>query len=123
MGVSSEQQAKYQNRYQRLQNGPAGSDGGLLVANLDITPDQEVDQLARAPYLAQAKSRQAFVGSMMVRRRCGGTWRAGEARSSASVVMQRVSCDRCRVECLSYQAGAKRELVVTQPPNASVSLG
>ena len=44
---------KTQHGHEWLQNGPGRADGGLLVADLDLAPDEEIDQLAVLPQLAQ----------------------------------------------------------------------
>src|SRR5436309_644216 len=39
----------------RLDDGPGGSQRGLLVAHFDVTPGQDVEQVAVAPQVAQVE--------------------------------------------------------------------
>ena len=42
-----------------MQDDPEDADGGLLVADLDVAPDEEVKQLAVGPDFAEAKLEEA----------------------------------------------------------------
>ena len=59
-------------RQQRLQNGPGDAEQRLLVAHLDVAPDQEVEQLAIGPDVLQPEGAPALLGlDQDVGNRCG----------------------------------------------------
>src|SRR5471030_2014848 len=49
----AEDERKYQRCKQGLEQGPAKSEGGLLVAHKDVAPDQDVEQFAEPPEILE----------------------------------------------------------------------
>ncbi len=70
--------------HERLQNGPGRADGRLLVADLDLAPDEEIDQLAVFPELGEGDGPPASGGSDAQdwRRRVGWRFDARRGRGS-----------------------------------------
>ncbi len=52
LGPASEEQAEHAHRRQRLKNRPRSAQHGLLVADLDVAPDEKSQELAVLPELA-----------------------------------------------------------------------
>ena len=50
----AEEQTEHNHHEERLNDGPGSAQRGLLVANLNVAPGQEVEQLAIVPQLAQS---------------------------------------------------------------------
>ena len=61
-GEPPEEQAEDEHGEQRLQHGPRHAERRLLVPDLDVTPDEEEQQLAIVPQLAKAQRRPAARG-------------------------------------------------------------
>ncbi len=55
LGQAAEEDAEDDHGEKGLQDSPAGAQHGLLVADLDITPGQEVGQVAVLPEIAQVE--------------------------------------------------------------------
>ena len=52
-GHAAEEDAEDDHLRERLQHGPGGAEDGLLVADFDVAPDEEIEQLAIAPHLGE----------------------------------------------------------------------
>src|SRR5262249_32026661 len=55
LGETSEEKSEHDHGEKRLKHDPGDADDGLLVADFDVAPDEEVEELAVAPKLAEAK--------------------------------------------------------------------
>ncbi len=53
LGQFAEEKAEHHHGHEGLNHRPGRADGGLLVANLDVAPDEEIEQLARRPKLLE----------------------------------------------------------------------
>ena len=52
-GQMAKEQAEHHHGHERLNNGPARTQGGLLVTDFDVAPNQEIKQLAIFPKLPE----------------------------------------------------------------------
>src|SRR6267143_5959544 len=59
LGEAAKKESEDEHVENGLQDDPEDADGGLLVADLDIAPDEEVKQLAVCPDFAEAKIEEA----------------------------------------------------------------
>src|SRR5713101_3581978 len=59
LGEASEEKSKDEHGKDGLENDPEDTDGGLLVADLDVAPDEKVEELAVGPDFAEAKLEEA----------------------------------------------------------------
>src|SRR6266513_1920478 len=59
LGEAAEKESEDEHVENGLQDDPEDADGGLLVADLDVAPDEEVKQLAVGPDFAEAKLEEA----------------------------------------------------------------
>ena len=72
-----EKQAEDNHRQHRLKNGPGRADHGLLVANFNVAPHKEIEQLPVGPQFPQVQSEPAAPrldadnGNLLVRTDCG----------------------------------------------------
>ena len=67
---AAEEDREDHHRHHRLEDGPRGAEHGLLVAHLDVAPDEEVQQLAvRARARARSSGRSAVSPARSRRRR------------------------------------------------------
>ena len=55
-GEPAEEDREDHHRHEGLQDRPGGAERGLLVAHLDVAPDQEVEQLAVLPELPELEA-------------------------------------------------------------------
>src|SRR3989454_12341576 len=62
LGELPEDRAEDDHRYQRLEENPADTEGRLLVAHSDLSPDQEEKQLPVLPELARIERERARAG-------------------------------------------------------------
>ena len=60
LGQTAEEKCENQHGHQRLEDGPSGPDRGLLVAKLDVAPDEEIGQFAELPQLAKIQLQPTF---------------------------------------------------------------
>src|SRR5438874_2273659 len=68
-----EEDAEDDHRKQRLDDGPGRSEDRLLVADLDVAPDQEVHELPVLPQVGQLqRAPAARRGNEQFRQRCRG---------------------------------------------------
>src|SRR6266404_3359932 len=58
-GEAAEEQSENQHVENGLENDPQDADGGLFVADLDVAPDEEIEQLAIGPHFAETKLEEA----------------------------------------------------------------
>src|SRR5437588_10973071 len=52
---TSKEQAEDNHREEGLDDGPCGPDRGLLVANLNVPPDEEIEEFSVRPYPSQVR--------------------------------------------------------------------
>ena len=55
LGQPAEDKREHQHREQRLKNRPGGAEQSLLVADLHVTPDQEIEEIAVAPEVEEVQ--------------------------------------------------------------------
>src|SRR5882724_13286804 len=59
LGETAEEKSEDEHVEKRLENDPEDADGGLFVADLDVAPDEEIEELAVSPDFAEAKLEKA----------------------------------------------------------------
>src|SRR6266852_978030 len=59
LGEAAEEESEDEHVEDGLENDPEDADGGLLVADFDVAPDGEVEELAVGPNFAEAKLEKA----------------------------------------------------------------
>ena len=59
LGEAAEEQSEDQHVENGLENDPEDADGGLFVANLDVAPDEKIEELAVGPDFAEAQLEEA----------------------------------------------------------------
>jgi len=83
-GEAAKKESEDEHGENGLENDPEDADDGLLVADLNVAPDEEVEELTVGPDFAKAKLEQA--GGRLdadgadggVERKRGGWWRCGD---------------------------------------------
>src|SRR5260370_37077284 len=76
LGGAAEKKRENQPREDGLDNHPQDADGGLLVADFDVAPNEKVEQFAVGPDFAEAKLEKA-AGRLDANSRGGGRVRRG----------------------------------------------
>ncbi len=77
LSETAEEKSENEHVEDGLQDDPEDTDGGLLVADLNVSPDEEVEELAVGPDLAETKLEEAA-------RRLNADRRGGERKGSRS---------------------------------------
>ena len=70
-GELAEDEREDDHRQERLEDRPGDADRRLLVADLDVAPDERAEQLAVVPELADVEVRPAWAGLITVTRPAG----------------------------------------------------
>ena len=59
LGEAAEEKSEDEHGEDGLENDPEDADGGLFVADFDVAPDEEVEELAVGPDFAEAELEEA----------------------------------------------------------------
>ena len=85
LGEPTEEQSEDEHAEDRLQDDPQNADRSLFVTDLDVAPNEEIEEFSVGPDFAEAKLEEAAGrldaesdGGAGVERKSSGFWRCGE---------------------------------------------